>query len=604
MKLKSRFPSLSEDRLIWLQRSTPIVLVALAVILWFWGLREVDTATASDLGLLSVLPVSVIIAYILLLSGTVLLLGQKEPSPVSVGLTIIALIALLYGAIAFVQAEPGYRVVFRHIGVADAIMNTGEANGAIDAYFNWPGFFIFVGILLSRIDLQTLLSVADWAPVVFNLLYLIPLAMIFRAVTTNRRLIWLGLVIFLLTNWPGQDYFSPQAFAYFLYLSILAIILTWLPGSRSARYPGERPVWNESSLRTRRLLWIVVMVIFAAMVPLHQLTPFATIAAVALLAFTGRTSSRIIPVLMLVLVLAWDLGVAWPFIGPRLGDLIGNVGRLGQLAEASVFSRFQGSSLRAVVVGWRIAASILAWSLAAIGWWEARKRSPQLRDVGILVVAPLILLVLQPYGGEMAIRVYFFALPFTAILGASALMKWPGIEPIVARTVVRGSGRHVKQYSTEGVRFSAAVLAIVMILSLAFLITRYGNVRVETFTAADFAAVEFVYETAPEGSLILAAADNLPWKSEHYVDYRHLTFDRFDTDDPERVAVAIRSLTSAFPDGGAYLILTGSQEAYGDALGGFTTDEIESVEDILAISGSAIMVFHSDSARVYLLSSR
>ena len=80
------------------------------------------------------------------------------------------------------------------------------------------------------------LDLIGWAPVAFNLLYLPPLLLVFRAASKDWRVVWLAAWIFYITNWIGQDYYSPQAFAYFLYLVILGVLLTWF-----AR--GPRPIW-------------------------------------------------------------------------------------------------------------------------------------------------------------------------------------------------------------------------------------------------------------------------------------------------------------------------------------------------------------------------
>jgi hypothetical protein len=71
------------------------------------------------------------------------------------------------------------------------------------------------------------LQLAAWVPALSNLIYLVPLWLIFRALTTDRRLVWLGLFVFVFGNWVGQDYMSPQGFNILLYLTVLAILLTW-----------------------------------------------------------------------------------------------------------------------------------------------------------------------------------------------------------------------------------------------------------------------------------------------------------------------------------------------------------------------------------------
>jgi hypothetical protein len=59
-------------------------------------------------------------------------------------------------------------------------------------------------------------------------MYLPALVFLFGGLTRDRRLVWLSCWIFYIANWVGQDYFSPQAFAYLQYLLLLGIVLRWL----------------------------------------------------------------------------------------------------------------------------------------------------------------------------------------------------------------------------------------------------------------------------------------------------------------------------------------------------------------------------------------
>ena len=55
---------------------------------------------------------------------------------------------------------------------------------------------------------------------------------------------WLAAVGVRLGNWIDQDYLSPQAFAFFLYLVLVALLLTVL--SARAGLPAS---WRPSELR-------------------------------------------------------------------------------------------------------------------------------------------------------------------------------------------------------------------------------------------------------------------------------------------------------------------------------------------------------------------
>src|SRR2546422_651786 len=122
------------------------------------------------------------------------------------------------------------------------IMRTGTADPNLDTYFSWPGFFVLSAFVTQVAGYQSILSYAGWAPVFNNLIYVGPMYMIFTSFTTDKRLIWLGLWFFYLTNWIGQDYFSPQGLNFFLYLVIIAILLKWfkIPPKALPLVPWQR----------------------------------------------------------------------------------------------------------------------------------------------------------------------------------------------------------------------------------------------------------------------------------------------------------------------------------------------------------------------------
>ena len=66
----------------------------------------------------------------------------------------------------------------------------GSVNGQIDAYFSWPGFFGLGALLTQAAGLDSPMSMANWSPLVLNLLYALPLLVIFRWATDDTRLQW------------------------------------------------------------------------------------------------------------------------------------------------------------------------------------------------------------------------------------------------------------------------------------------------------------------------------------------------------------------------------------------------------------------------------
>ncbi len=136
---------------------------------------------------------------------------------------------------------------------------------------------------------------------------------------------WLGLWVFYSANWVSQDYLAPQAVGVLLWLTILAALLTWFtpranaPAGRSTfrfvmsvanlRRMPERLREAQGRLTVdptvrRAGLVVLVVVIYAAIVSGHQLTPFPALLTVAALVLFGALETRALPILMAVILAA------------------------------------------------------------------------------------------------------------------------------------------------------------------------------------------------------------------------------------------------------------------------------------------------------------
>jgi hypothetical protein len=582
----------------------PVLLTLAAMLAWIYGLRSVDLSRTSDLGLASVLPVVVLAAPVVVTIAFVWTLLQRPLRQPLLALHVAALLVVLYGMTAAVEAVPGLNVAWRHAGIVDYIASNGRVDPRLDAYFNWPGFFILSAFLTDVAGLKNVISIAEWAPAFFNLLYLGPLLLLFTRATSDRRLVWLAVWFFYVGNWIKQDYFAPQALTYFLYLLILAILLRWFgrdprrrpvaarflpwrpPPPARATILGSRPAtaFNPGEGPRHRLgLMAIVVLLFAAAVPSHQLTPFAILVAVTVLVVLGRCSARGLPVLMAVMLVTWITFMTSPYLAGHLSALSGQVGQVKTIASANVADRLQGSAGHLLVVRIRVATTVVLWALAVLGLIRRRRRGYDDVSFTVLAVAPFLLLLLQNYGGELLLRAYFFSLPFVAFLAGASFLPQP-------------SGR-VRWHTTVAVAASGAVLLA------GFVFARYGNERIDYFTAAEVQAVQYLYRTAPSGSLLLAVTPDLPWKFEGYASYKYrtvLSLKSSGTGSDELLRGVLGEMR-AKPWPGAYIIISRSQRAYVDAFGSLPPGDLERLELGLRRSPAIQLVYQSQDATIFSL---
>ncbi len=556
-----------------------LAAMAGAVGLWFGSLRGVSVSELTDLGLVAALPLSSIAALLLLTVSFCLSLRGHLREPLLLA-HVVCLIAMLYGATSIIEEVPRTLSVWRHLGVVDYIVQHGTVDTTIDAYFNWPGFFILGAFFTEILGLQNPSSLANWSPLIFNALYLPPLLVIMRSVTTDKRLVWLSIWLFYATNWVAQDHLSPQALAFFLYLALIAALLRFFPSAsrvwrlrhmirRLARRPAltERmdvPVSGERISPIRRAVIVAIIVtIFAALVPSHQLTPYAALLTVAALVFLRVTELRTLPVLMGVMILAWFTYAAVPFLVRSLGELLAEVGSVDSIVSANVTDRLGvnrpterldpgpvGSPGHDSVVELRVVASLVLWALALVGAAVRVRQGLRTRALAALAIAPFLLLGLQSYGGEVVLRVYLFALPAVAFLVAS----------LVLSAVPASSWR------------LPAMSALVSIGMLGlFVFARYGNERLDQFTRFEVAAVQQLDSIAPQKSFLISGSVNIPWRSRGYADhgYEYLT----SLSAWEQVRLGSRDFGPLFAEtakrmregeGGGYLILNRSTDPWFD----------------------------------------
>jgi hypothetical protein len=252
----------------------------------------------------------------------------------------------------------------------------------------------------------------------------------------------------------------------------------------------------------RKALLICIVLLFAALVPTHQLTPLAVLFAVLAVAIVAARSLLWLPGLMTVLLGAWYTTGARTFFHGHLAVIVGSAGQLGTVFSKNVANRVGGDFGHRIVADLSILAGAAMWSLALIGALRLLRRDSRYRLGVALALAPLPLLPAQTYGGEMLLRVELFALPFTAFFAAAALV---------------GDDDEIRIH----IRRAAAIGGVLLVFAGLFLFARYGNERMDHFTRSETTAVSHLYALAKPGSTLITGTGNLPWKYTQYEDHHY-----------------------------------------------------------------------------------
>lgn len=577
-----------------------------AFLIWAFSLSFIDVLQMNDLGLISVMPISTIVALVLLMISFSINLQRPQLSVPILMLHLFLLIVMLYGITYLVEGVPDISTVYRHAGYTEYIMRNGSVDPYLDTYFDWPVFFI-LGAFVTRIAGYTsALAFAGWAPVFFNLIFLVPIAMIFSTITTNKRLIWLGLWFFTLSNWIQQDAYLPQAMNFFLYLVIIAILLKWFKIPRLAqvqsqpqaqRWPrlgrlssplqrlqawltAPEEIYEQSSTRKQIALLIVIFAVFAFDVSSHPLTPFFVITSVGALVIFRRCKPFWLPIVMAILNAGWLFTMARPFLAGHSYMVTGSFLRIFGILSVNVTGpASSGSPEHIFVVKMRLIMTLFIWALAGVGMLLRLRQGH--RDITFLLLAfvPFSLFLVQAYGGEMILRDYLFTLPFMAFFAASIFFSRPAFN------------------LTKWMPFFVAALSIILLAG--FLFTRYGNEREDFMTPTEVNGVRYLYSIAPTNSLLIEAWDGAPW---YFQDYEKYTYVSLAQAAPKTVPTmnvpAIVDLIRTIPSPDAYLLFTRSEQATAELSSGLPHGILNQLEQRMLATGQFKLIYNKPGVQI------
>ena len=588
-------------------KSRDVVFVLLplcTIILWSISLKYVDIGQMNDLGLVSVLPPSIIIALIILTVSFCLTLQLQMRVSILL-LHVVFLVFMLYGITTLVEEAPHLAVTYKSAGYTEYIMRTGTLKTDLDFYFNWPSFYILSALMTQLAGYHDILSFAAWTPVFLNLIYLGPLYMIFTSATTNKRLVWLGLWFFALTNWVEQDAFVSQGLDFFFYLLIIAILLRWFKVPAKVQPSMSKQRWQRlgrflpstqrlfewlttpdtlytpNRPRQRTMLLISMVVIFAFVVSSHPLTAFFAIASVTTLVVFCRCRPFWLPILMAFMTAAWMLFMAQSFLVGHYSWLIDDFGHINNTITQNVANRAsQGNLQHIFIADLRIIMTFFIWGLAFAGAvFRLRKGYHDITYL-LLAIAPFSLIVFNSYGGEMVLRVYVFSLPLMVFFAAGLFYTTPTSRMPLWLTV--------------------AVLGISIILLGSFLFTRYGNERVDYMTYAEVNGIRYLQRVAPPNSLFLSSEANGPFYSEHYEKYNisSLAGSLPDALINKNVNAIIQFIEGQeYPR--TYLIFTRSQKAWAYELTDLPPGSLEQLEVAVLKSGKFKMIYNNPDVQIF-----
>ncbi len=564
-------------------RAAALLVVGGALCLWWAATLAVGSGEPLAVGLVAQVPWTYWASTALLVAVLATVLTRPVVDHVVAAVAVAALILVLVGTVNAADGAGSVGAGWVHVGFIDLISGTGRMATGLDARFSWPGFLSGAAHLVSWAGLSDAGPLLVLAPVVFGWLAMPALWMTARVITGSDRLAWLGVTVCLLANWYQQDYFSSQATAFVLVISVLAVLL-WAVSTAAVPIAagGRRSRWTRWMATARRVpgrpaglgpggmlaLEVCLILVSAAIVVSHQLTPLLLIGWLTWFAVAGATRWRTLWLVAAAIFVGWFSYGATDFWAGHLQTVLGDLGQVSATVSAGVADRIVGDPLYQRMQLTRVAWTGLLAVTAAAGWLLVRRRTGSVLVAGLAVV-PFGLVGVQSYGGEVIIRCALYAGPVLAPLAAVAIARL-GCWLISAAPAARGP-----------------VLAVLLLVGAAGLTTTRGlNVSFERVTGQQVASARAVLDRAAPGDVIGTAGLVGPLPMGRLTDVARIDLDPAWCDVPLPDCV----LMAAGSPGPDYVYITSGQEALGRLQGSRPAGWTEQIVDTLLATGAYLQV--------------
>ncbi len=568
-------PNIAAARRSVVRTHLSLVLSAAAVLIWLIALPGLPGVDASYYGLLFS-GTGPLLAVCIVLCASALSVAVRDRRLIPAAVAVAAAI-MVSRVTTFVATEvPLYDWTYKHLAVVDYILVHGRiAPDGTDIYAQWSAFFVMFAWFSDVTGVQPITIAHVFAPII-HVLIALAVYCAARVIGQSRRTALTAAFLAEVVNWVGQDYFSPQAWSLVLAFGMIVLLLA---------SPRSNPAG------------ILAIVVFAAAVPTHQLTPFWAVAVVCLLCVVRRARPWWISVVMVAIVgsyLLLNLEAVLPygmFTGSSpVSNATSNIVSSGMPAKD--FTSLVVRSLSLLVV-------VTAFGCAL---WRWRRKKP-IVALGIVAFSSFGLLLGQNYGGEAIFRVYLYA-----ILGCTIL-----IAPAVVGALDR-----------RRVGSRAAVTRLIAVLGLSgfSLAGLHGYVALWPMVVETRAQIELMnsitHDADPRTRLVMIRPSGMPTRvNAHYAELtlfnpyfdESIAYDLWDGRDPR-----LPELKANFPadDDIATLDDNATREAYMAYLmfseqsnkavryyGDYRPEAIELLQDALRTSPNWTVYYESGATLVF-----
>jgi hypothetical protein len=457
-----------------------LLLSVISILLWSYFLKNAELYIGSY-GLANSLNIYYFLSMFCLIISFLLLIICSNYTILIVDLTYFYL--MLYILPFILEKSAFFPYSYLTYGYTEYILRNSHINADILNYQSWPGL-MYLGSFLVILSGLSESHVIICFQIFSKILSIILIYLIFSLIFEDKKIRFLGILIYLLGDWTAQSFYTPPALGFLFYLLALYLFLLMLY-NRKIKLSSQ---WS-----------IIILIVIFALIETHMLSSIVSLFSIISILLAWKLIKNIdriqkfskLIILFFSTILLWHIYIIPNNYSNHLSSSIKYLFNIFGIVSSTENSVFGLGLEHTNVMHIKFIYTIVFYLIAILGiLFIVLGRNSKKSDyvsISLMIILSnsiLIPLIVGPYSGEILSRAFNYSAPFLAVFIAA---------------------------NKNEKLFYPIIIGFLIIAPVFFNISAYGNHKFDYVSYEELSGAKFYYEFGNSNEFIQSLNERI-WR--------------------------------------------------------------------------------------------